>query len=70
MRAKIKSLHEPKSSLKSLTQTSTHTRPEVVRRMTDIRVVHVGMKFVGVDVAKHVLVACALGEDRVIVVWE
>jgi transposase len=37
-------------------------------RMTDIRVVHVGMKFVGVDVAKHVLVACALGEDRVIVV--
>jgi transposase len=36
--------------------------------MTDIRVVHVGMKFVGVDVAKRVLVACALGEDRVIVV--
>jgi len=36
--------------------------------MTDIRVVHVGMRFVGVDVAKHVLVACALGEDSVIVV--
>jgi len=36
--------------------------------MTDIRVVHVGMKFVGVDVAKRVLVACALGEDGVIVV--
>jgi len=28
----------------------------------------VGMKFVGVDVAKRMLVACALGEDRMIVV--
>jgi hypothetical protein len=46
-----------------LDPTPTHTRPEVVMRMTDIRVVHVGMEFVGVDMAKRVLVACALGED-------